>query len=155
VAAVWGMIDRLDGRAFRRLQLAAQAGHTLGLFLRPPSARGQPSWADVRLGVSTEQGAGSREDKRLGMRDERWRGTKIPSSFIYHPSSLIPHPSFSRRVQIQVLRTRGGRPGGWAALEIDDATHTIREIEEDYQLSAIGSRPNVLADSQKRIADSR
>ncbi len=32
------MIDRLDGRAFRRLQLAAQAGHTLGLLLRPPSA---------------------------------------------------------------------------------------------------------------------
>ena len=64
VAAVWGMIDRLDSRAFRRVQLAAQAGRTLGLLLRPPSARGQPSWADVRLGVSTEQEGSESRDKR-------------------------------------------------------------------------------------------
>jgi cell division inhibitor SulA/protein ImuA len=56
VAAVWAMIGRLDCRAFRRLQLAAQAGHTLGLLLRPAYARGQPSWADVRLEVGGEGG---------------------------------------------------------------------------------------------------
>ncbi len=51
VAAVWTMIDRLDSRNFRRLQLAAEAGRTLGVLVRSASARGQPSWADVRLGV--------------------------------------------------------------------------------------------------------
>lgn len=51
VAAVWAAIDRLDSRAFRRLQLAAQTGRTLGLLLRPAHVRGQPSWADVRLWV--------------------------------------------------------------------------------------------------------
>jgi protein ImuA len=127
VAAVWGMIDRLDSRAFRRLQLAAQAGRTLGLLLRPPSARGQPSWADVRLGVSTEQGAGSGEHEELGIRDERWRQTKI-----LHPSSFIFHPSFSRRIQIHVLRTRGGRTGGWATLEVDDAAYTVREASSNH-----------------------
>jgi hypothetical protein len=133
VAAVWGMIDRLDGRAFRRLQLAAQAGRTLGLLLRPPSARGQPSWADVRLGMSTEHGADplrgypGMEHEELGIRDERWRQTKI-----LHPSSFIFHPSFSRRIRIHVLRTRGGRPGDWTTLEIDDAAYTVREVSSNH-----------------------
>src|SRR3954470_8031010 len=52
VAAMFATADRLDSRAFRRLQLAAQAGRTLGVLMRPASAREQPSWADVRLEVS-------------------------------------------------------------------------------------------------------
>ena len=51
VAALWTSIERLDSRAFRRLQLAAEAGRTLGVFVRPAGARRQPSWADVRLEV--------------------------------------------------------------------------------------------------------
>jgi hypothetical protein len=102
-AAVWAMIDRLDSRAFRRLQLAAQAGGTLGLLLRPGYARGQPSWADVRL----EVGAGG---WGLGTRGNR----------------------SNRFVQVRVLRTRGGRPGGSLILEIDDAAHTVREVREGH-----------------------
>jgi protein ImuA len=34
---------------FRRWQLAAEQGSGLGLLIRPASARGEPSWADVRL----------------------------------------------------------------------------------------------------------
>ena len=40
---------KLDGRTFRRLQLAVEQGGGLGLLIRPESARSQPSWADVRL----------------------------------------------------------------------------------------------------------
>ena len=40
---------KLDGRTFRRLQLAAEQGGGLGLLIRPESVRAQPSWADVRL----------------------------------------------------------------------------------------------------------
>jgi hypothetical protein len=131
VAAVWGMINRLDSRAFRRLQLAAQAGRTLGLLLRPPSARGQPSWADVRLEVSTEYGATQRalgqEDEGLRIRDERWRRTRI-----LHPSSFTSHPSCCRQVRIHVLRTRGGRPGDWTTLEIDDAAYAVREVSSNH-----------------------
>ncbi|HJQ81766.1 MAG TPA: hypothetical protein VJ828_17510, partial [Lacipirellulaceae bacterium] len=110
VVAVWGMIDRLDSRAFRRVQLAAQAGRTLGLLLRPPSARGQPSWADVRLGVSTEQGAQSRE--------------------FLSPCSLLPAPC--RRVQVRLLRCRGGQSGGFTTLEIDDTAHAVRDVSSNY-----------------------
>ena len=40
---------KLDGRTFRRLQLAVEQGGGLGLLVRPESVRSQPSWADVRL----------------------------------------------------------------------------------------------------------
>jgi protein ImuA len=52
VGAVWATCDRLDVRDFRRLQLAAETGGTLGLLLRPDRLRGQPTWADVQWRVS-------------------------------------------------------------------------------------------------------
>ncbi|MFP6677958.1 MAG: hypothetical protein VB878_22925 [Pirellulaceae bacterium] len=52
VAAVWGGLEELDWRWFRRLQLSAEQGGTLGLLLRPARARGQPSWADVQWQVT-------------------------------------------------------------------------------------------------------
>jgi hypothetical protein len=108
VAAVWAAIERIDDRAFRRLQLAAESGRTLGLLLRPADARGQPSWADVRLfAKSMEQGAGSRE-------------------LLLAPRSVLP--ACYRRVHVRVLRCHGGRPGSSACLEIDDAAHAIREV---------------------------
>ena len=110
VAAVWGALDRLDSRAFRRLQLAAQAGRTLGLLLRPPSARGQPSWADVRLGV-----------------ESRARIPRIPAL-----DSRLSALDFLRCVEVRVLRTRGGRAGSWATLEIDDAVHLVREASPHH-----------------------
>jgi hypothetical protein len=51
VAAVWTELGQVDGRDFRRLQLAARQGGTLGLLLRGGAGRGQPSWSDVRLAV--------------------------------------------------------------------------------------------------------
>ena len=49
VAAVWGRIERIDGRSFRRLQLAVEGSGGVGLLLRPLRARWQPTWAEVRL----------------------------------------------------------------------------------------------------------
>src|SRR5262245_14802943 len=54
VAAVWTRREQLDPRDFRRLQLAAESGGTLGLLVRSAQARGQPSWADVQLVVSPQ-----------------------------------------------------------------------------------------------------
>ena len=52
VAAVWGCLEELDWRWFRRLQLSAEQGGTLGLLLRPARVRGQPSWSDVQWQVA-------------------------------------------------------------------------------------------------------
>jgi len=49
VAAAVAWPEKLDGRTFRRWQLAAEQSGALGLLIRGDSARGEPSWADVRL----------------------------------------------------------------------------------------------------------
>jgi hypothetical protein len=116
VAAMWAAIDRLDSRAFRRLQLAAQAGRTLGVLVRPGRAREEPSWADVRLGVGN-----------FGFRISDCGLSEL----IRNPQSEIRNRP-TRRVQVQILRCHNGRAGGSAALEIDDAAYIVREANSTY-----------------------
>lgn len=54
VAAVWASLDRLEGRWFRRFQLAAECSGCLGLLLRPLRVRGRPSWAEAQLMVQPQ-----------------------------------------------------------------------------------------------------
>jgi hypothetical protein len=114
VAAVWTMIDRLDSRNFRRLQLAAEAGGTLGVLVRGASARGQPSWADVRLGVARAEGG-----RRRG------EGKKHSELFSLPPSSFRLPP-----LQVYLLHLRGGRAGGSGCVEIDEAAPEVREVRD-------------------------
>lgn len=110
VAAVWAPIERLDSRAFRRLQLAAEAGRTLGVLVRPASARGQPSWADVRLEIG-------------------------PLSVVRRPlsgSNGLRTTDYGHFAQIHNTHCRGGRAGGKAIVEIDDVHHTVREVSSTY-----------------------
>ena len=56
-AAVLLWPDTLDGQASRRLQLAAEKGHSWAIAFRPLAARQQPSAAALRLELQpTEQG---------------------------------------------------------------------------------------------------
>ncbi len=68
VAAVMAWPEAIDGRCegriLRRLQLAAEAGGSLGLLIRPASVRHEPSWADVRLLVEPRPAAGG-QNRRL------------------------------------------------------------------------------------------
>jgi protein ImuA len=52
VAAVLAWPRRLDGRTFRRLQLAAEASGAVGLLVRPVTARREPAWSHVRWAVA-------------------------------------------------------------------------------------------------------
>jgi hypothetical protein len=116
VAAMFATIDRLDSRSFRRLQLAAQAGQTLGVLMRSSSVRGEPSWADVTL----EAG---------------------PSSVVRGPlyGSNGPRTAdHGRRVQVHLLRCHNGRADGSVVLEIDDAAYAVREAVD--RLSAFSCR---------------
>ncbi len=51
VGAVWAGLDRIDGRAFRRLLLATEAGEAFGALVRPACHEADPSWAHVQLRI--------------------------------------------------------------------------------------------------------
>lgn len=91
VAAVWAEIGPwLNDRDARRLQLAAEAGGTVGLFVRPEAVRGRPSFADISWHVSPLQEQ--------------------------HPASSAG--SANRRLRVQIDRCRGGAQGAVATIEI-------------------------------------
>lgn len=58
-AAVVCWPESLESRSLRRWQLAAEAGGSLGLLVRPTSAANQSSWSDLRLLVQARPTAGS------------------------------------------------------------------------------------------------
>jgi hypothetical protein len=121
VAAVLAWPEKLDGRVFRRLQLAAEEGDGLGLLIRSDAARYEPSWADVRFLVEplppTSEGEGDRSmfsaDNFPAMqRDgaEKWTS---------------PRTLARRRLRIHLLRCRSPAEGRSLDLEIDDETHSV------------------------------
>jgi protein ImuA len=61
VAAVWARLDKLDDKNSRRFQLAAEVGGTLGMFVRPATVRGAPTWAEVQLAVEPMAGGQERQ----------------------------------------------------------------------------------------------
>lgn len=78
--AVLGWPEKLDGRTFRRLQLAAEQGHGLGLLLRPKSVEHEPSWAEIRLLVEPLPAEGAQGWRRLRIALLRSRGQACGAS---------------------------------------------------------------------------
>jgi protein ImuA len=124
VGAVWAACDRLDVRDFRRLQLAAECGGTLGLLLRPARLRGQPTWADVQWEVrSTRQ-----EVRRTKYEVRTKQKTKFrPSSFVLRPSSVL-RPWM---LHVELVRCRGGTGGKVVILELDERAGIWREVSDE------------------------
>ena len=50
---VFANLGPLDGRVFRRLQLAAETGGGVGFLMRPLPCRAEPTWAESRLLVES------------------------------------------------------------------------------------------------------
>jgi hypothetical protein len=139
VAAMWIAIERLDSRAFRRLQLAAQAGRTLGVLMRPASAQAEPSWADLRLEVRKLQNTNCK------MQIANWKNSAMNDLQSLNSLSVAAGSPL-RCIQVQLMRCHSGPIGGAVLLEIDDAAYTVREPEENYRLSRLGYRLGLLAD---------
>jgi protein ImuA len=102
VAAVWARRDKLDSRDFRRLQLAAESGETLGLLIRSARVRGEPSWADLQFVVSPQRSP-------LAPRRDR------------HAESL----PYGWRLHVELTRCRGSQLGQSVDLEIDEWTGRV------------------------------
>jgi protein ImuA len=102
VGAVYAACGALDVRDFRRLQLAAESGGTLGVLVRPSRLRGQPSWADVQWQVRTK--------------DEGRRTKEV----IGHLSLVIRHSAW--RLRVELVRCRGGPGGQVVELSLNETT---------------------------------
>jgi hypothetical protein len=101
-------------RDFRRLQLAAECGGTIGLLMRSARCRGQPTWADVQYEVRTvrqKEEGGRRKDER------RFR----------YSSFLLPPSSFVWRLSVELVRCRGTVCGQVLFLEFDETAGVWRE----------------------------
>jgi hypothetical protein len=122
VAAVWTQLEKISAHDFRRLQLAAEQSGAVGLLIRPARTRWQPSWAHVRI-VCRPQGVGSLF-RRAG-------GTAISSVTAtgQRPVPLKPPIPSSRRLNIEVIRVRGGTLGAAGRsieLEMDDTSGELQ-----------------------------
>jgi protein ImuA len=115
VGAVWAVCDQLDVRDFRRLQLAAECGGTLGLLVRPARQRGRPTWADVQWQVSCRV----REAQRNA--PSRWPANRT----VHSGRGGLMHPTWQLRVEL--VRCRGAAGGQAVVLELDEAAGTWRE----------------------------
>ncbi len=116
VAAALARPDRLDDRTFRRWQLAAEEGGCLAMLLRPETARGEPSWADVRLAVEPLPLAAS-------PRNSNMRGRLAADGTSAHT------PCRKRLLRIVLLRCRGGSADRGIEVELDDETYRLYSLE--------------------------
>lgn len=108
VTAIWAPLERLDPRAFRRLQLAAEDGGAVGLLLRPAGVRGQPSWSDAQLLVQSLPSLSRPKDGTSGIT--------------------------GRRLRVERVRCRGGGAEQAAVeLELNEVIGTIREAKATGQ----------------------
>jgi hypothetical protein len=78
VGAVWASLERIDGRAFRRLLLAAEAANAFGVLVRSARYEADPSWADVQLRIDPAA-APNEPDASLCVRVTRRRNRHGPA----------------------------------------------------------------------------
>ena len=69
----------------------------MGLLLRPPSVRGQPTWSDLQLLVETL------------------------------PAATLPTAAAIAGLRVEIVRCRNGNAGASVELELDDETGTLQE----------------------------
>ena len=147
VAAVLAWPAEAEGNDFRRWQLAAEAGGSLGLFVRPDAVRNEPSWAEARLAVApnrrrrilspTARGQGSIGER---IRLPQSSPHRLPPFSSHHLPQLSPQrfPPFSprdpplvprRTLRVELLKCRGRAAGAVTEIVIDDATHPLPVAE--------------------------
>ncbi len=127
VGAVLAQCPVLPSRAFRQFQLAAESGGGVGLLLRPGTELRSPSFARLRLRVSPTASG--------------WHGWACATavSAVSAPKTPVDHTArravaheqaSARRIQLEVIRCRGGKEGQRWLLEIDDETHLVHLLPE-------------------------
>lgn len=100
VAATLVWLERLEDGDFRRLQLAAEEGESVGLLVRPGAVQHCPSWAEVRLLVEPLATLDPLDGRRWRVTLLRCRGSgNAPSVEVRldHETHLMPQAFVERR----------------------------------------------------------
>ncbi len=124
VGAVVGWPQRLDSNTFRQWQLAAENAGTLGLLIRPPDVRGQPSWSELQLLVETRPAPASsaRASAAMPMAAVSMAAVSRTAS-----SAAVSKIASVRQLRVEIVRCRNGNPGAVVELELDDETGMLQE----------------------------
>ncbi|MCY2974972.1 MAG: hypothetical protein NTW52_09950 [Planctomycetota bacterium] len=134
VAAVVARLDKLSDLNARRFQLAAEQNGALGLFLRPASARSQPSWSEVQWGICNHRAnrlpaSQNTEPMALATGSPRIQISNAVSKTISNaggnPELAFTAQGGARQIHLESLRMRGGRSGQHWMLMIDTQSGTI------------------------------
>lgn len=107
IGAVVCWPERLDSNTFRQWQLAAENAGTLGLLIRPPNVRGQPSWSELQLLVEARPVAAASSTRSL--------------------AAMPATTASARQLRVEIVRCRNGNPGAVVELELDDETGMLQE----------------------------
>ena len=127
VAAVVAWPQRLTGNAFRRLQLAAEHGGSLGLLVRPATARRESSWASVRMLVSPRHlECGDLSPLFISSSAVKTREFKSHSHSKMKAMTSHRTPK-GWRLGVELLRCGGCLGTNVVELEIDDQTGEVRD----------------------------
>lgn len=132
VSAVWGAIDGLDERSFRRFQLAAESSGCLGLFLRPASARGLPSWSEVQFWVRPliqgSHALPTHAPSQVASTSARSARGDTSTSPLF-----LSQAAYERHLHVHLLRCRGGTDGRGVTLKIDESAGAIHEVITNHE----------------------
>ncbi len=153
VAAVVADVERIDDRAARRMQLAAEQGGGLALLLRPASARRGPSWAEIQWlvrALPTPPPANPlREPLSNPLRKPLSNPLRKPLSnplredvesintLLHRATPARAAYTAERRLQVQLMRVRGGKAGASVRLQVDAMDGTLREVERHEPTGAV------------------
>jgi protein ImuA len=157
VGVVFGEFAKLDDRSYRRLQLAAEVGGSVGMLLRPPSARAAPAWADVRLqvtpvGISVGQAvpdgvtagrasSGTRHDNRAVVD----RAVDAASEEFLSGGNGVPS-AMRRRWRVELFSGRGVAQPRTCRVEFDHETLALRVVSEPTgERRAVAARRRIAA----------
>jgi protein ImuA len=109
VAAVLCWPDQLAERPFRGLQIAAEQGGAVGLFVRPSGVRGLPAWSDMQLLVEAMP---SRTRRRLRVEVVRSRRGYEGASAILELNDETATLEISRDVPLVAELAAAANPPG-------------------------------------------
>jgi protein ImuA len=110
VGAVLGSCRGIEAVEFRRFQLAAEKGNSVGILLRPASEAGAPSFAALRLGVAPVAATGN--SRRIEVEVLRCRTGKCGQSLLLDIDDETGHVHLPAEVAAATPRTRTARASG-------------------------------------------